>query len=270
LTPYLEKELGVPVVVVNKPGGGGWIGWAELLNSKPDGYTLGYVNAPAVFAGYLNPSTKRKESIENFDFIINHVLDVGIIAVRANDTRFATVKDLIEYARLNSITATSNGVGSEPHLAALQMNQQLGVKLKPVQFAGNSEGLVNVLGGHVDVLMVKVGEVLQPVQDGQIKVLAVMASKRAPQLPDVPTFKEATGSDIEYRSLRGIAVPKGMEPNAVAKLQAALEKAMKHPDHVKKMREMGLEIDGTKGDAYRQMLKKEEATMISLKGLLGW
>ena len=240
------------------------------MNSKPDGYTLGYVNVPAVFAGYLNPSTKRKETIDNFDLIINHVLDAGVIAVRSNDTRFTTAKELIEYAKKNELTASGAGVGSEPHMAALQMNQQLGTKLKSVHFGGNSEALVNVLGGHVDVLLIKAGEVLQSMQDGQIKVLAVMDSQRSPKMPDVPTFKEAAESDIQFRSLRGIAAPKGLDPQIAAKLQTALEKAMKNPEHVKRMRDMGLEIDGTTGEAYKQMLKKEEAAMIGIKGLLGW
>ncbi|MCX7780101.1 MAG: tripartite tricarboxylate transporter substrate binding protein [Negativicutes bacterium] len=270
LAPHLEKELGVPVVIVNKPGGGGWVGWSEMLKSQPDGYTLAYVNAPAVFAGYLNPSAKRKENIDNFNLIINHVYDPGIIAVRADDKRFTDMQDLIEYARKNELTATINGVGSEPHLAALQINQQLGTKLKPVQFAGNSEALVNVLGGHIDVLLVKVGEALQPAKEGQIRILAVMVPKRVSQLPDVPTFKEATGADIQYHSFRGIAGPKDIDPQIVTKLQTAFEKAMKNPEHIKKMQEMGLEIDGTKGEAYKQMLKKEEATMNSLKSLLGW
>lgn len=270
LAPHLEKELGVPVVVANKPGGSGWVGWSELLKSKPDGYTLGYVNVPAVFGGYLNPSTKRKETIDDFEMIINHVYDPGIIAVRADDKRFATIKDLIEYAKKNELTAASNGVGSEPHVAALQMNKELGTKFKPVQFAGNSEALVNVVGGHVDVLLVKVGEALTPAKEGQIRILAVMVPKRVQQLPDVPSFKEAIGSDISYHSFRGVAGPKGMDPKIVAKLQSALEKAMKNPEHVQKMKEMGLEIDGTKGEEYKKILKQEEAKMISIKGLLGW
>lgn len=270
LAPHLEKELGVPVVVTNKPGGSGWVGWSELLKSKPDGYTLGYVNAPAVFGGYLNPSTKRKETIDDFELIINHVYDPGIIAVRADDKRFATIKELIEYAKKNELTAACNGVGSESHVAALQMNKELGTKFKPVQVAGNSEALVNVVGGHVDVLMVKVGEAMMPAKEGQIRILAVMVPKRVSQLPDVPSFKEAIGSDISYHSFRGVAAPKGMDPAIVAKLQAALEKAMKNPEHVQKMREMGLEIDATKGEEYKKILKQEEAKMISVKGLLGW
>ncbi|WP_248928408.1 tripartite tricarboxylate transporter substrate binding protein [Paenibacillus hamazuiensis] len=270
LTPYLEKELGVPVVVENKPGGGGWVGWAEMLGAKPDGYTLGYVNAPAVFAGYLNPSAKRKETIDNFELIMNHVIDPGVIAVRADDKRFSNVKDLIEFAKKNELSANANGVGTENHIAALQMNKELGTKLRSVQFSGSAESITSVIGGHVDVLFAKVGEVLEPMKAGQIKILAVMTPERVPQLPDVPTLKESIGSNIEYHSLRGIAGPKGMDPQIVAKLQDAFEKAMKNPEHEKKMSDMGLKVDGTKGEAFKQLLKKEEASMVEVKGLLGW
>lgn len=270
LTPFLEKELGVPVVVENKPGGGGWVGWSQMLSAQPDGYTLGYVNAPAVFAGYLNPSAGRKENLDSFEFIINHVIDAGVVAVRANDNRFSNVNDLIEYAKKNKITVNSNGVGTENHMAVLQMNKQLGTKFESVQFGGSAESLTSVLGGHVDVLFAKVGEVLEPAKAGQLKILAVMTPERVPQLPDVPTLKESNGSTIEYHSLRSIAGPKGMDPQVVAKLQAAFEKAMKNPDHVKKMNEMGVNVDGTKGEALVQTLKKEEAIMNDLKGLLGW
>ena len=270
LTPYLEKELGVPVVVENKPGGGGWVGWAELLGAKPDGYTIGYINAPAVFAGYLNPSANRKETIDDFELIMNHVVDPGVIAVRADDNRFSDVKDLIEFSKENELSANANGIGTENHIVALQMNKELGTKFRSVQFSGAAESITGVIGGHVDVLFAKVGEVLEPMKAGQIKILAVMTPERVPQLPDVPTFKESIGSNIEYHSLRGIAAPKGMDPQIVAKLQDAFEKAMNNPEHVQKMSDMGLTVDGIKGEEFKQLLKKEEETMSQMKGLLGW
>jgi len=270
LTPYLEKELGVPVVVENKPGGGGWVGYSELLKAKPDGYTLGYVNTPGLITGYVNPSAKRTENLDSFDFIINHVLDAGVIAVRASDDRFANVKDLIEYAKKNELSTSSNGVGSGNHFATLQMNKQLGTNFRAVHFSGTSEALASVLGGHVDVLIAKVGEVVEPMKEGQLKVFAVMMPDRVPQLPDVPTLKEAIGVNIENYSIRGIAGPKGMDPQVVAKLQEALEKAMTNPEHVQKMSDMGLNIDTTKGEDFKKLLQKEEASVNELKGLLGW
>lgn len=270
LTPHLEKELGVPVVVENKPGGGGWVGYTELLKAKPDGYTIGYVNTPGLITGYLNPTAKREENLDSFEFIINHVIDPGVVAVRADDNRFATINDLVEYAKQNELTATTNGAGSGNHITILQMNRDLGTNFKPVHTGGTSEALTAVMGGHVDVLIAKVGEVLDPQREGQIKVLGVTLSERVSQLPDVPTLKEAVGVNIENYSIRGIAGPKGMDPEHVAILQNAFEKAMKNPEHVEKMAELGLNIDTTKGEEFKKLLQKEEETTKGLKDLLGW
>lgn len=270
LTPYVEKELGVPVVVENKPGAGGWVGYSEMLGATPDGYTIGYVNTPGLITGYVNPTAKRTENLDSFEFIINHVKDAGVIAVRADEKRFSDLKGLIEFAKTNELSASSNGVASGNHIASLQMNKELGTKFRAVQFSGTSEALTGVLGGHVDVLIAKVGEVVEPMKDGQLKVLGVMMAERVPQLPDVPTMKEAVGADIENYSIRGIAAPKGVDPQIVAKLQDAFEKAMKNAEHEKKMSDLGLNIDSTKGADFKEMLSKEEASVIELKSLLGW
>jgi len=270
LTPYLEKELGVPVVVENKAGGGGWVGYSQLLSSDPDGYTIGYVNTPGLITGYVNPTAQRKENLDSFEFIINHVKDAGVIAVRTDEKRFTDIKGLVEYAKKHELSASSNGVASGNHIAALQMNKELGTNFRSVHFGGTSEAITGVLGGHVDVLIAKVGEVKEPAADKQLKVLAVMMPERVPQFPDVPTVKEAVGVNIENYSIRGIAGPKGMDPKIVAKLQDAFEKAEKNTEHAKKMSDMGLNIDTTEGQDFKEMLKKEETNVIEMKKLLGW
>ena len=269
LVPYLEKELGVPVVVENKPGGGGWVGYSEMLKAKPDGYILGYVNTPGLITGYLNPSAKRQQNLDSFEYIANHVIDPGVIAVRANDTRFNTIQELVEYAKTKELSATTNGVGSGNHFASLEMNKELGTKIKPVHFAGTGEALTAVLGGHVDIFVVKVGEIIEPVKDGQFKVLGVMSKERVPQLLNIPTFKETVGEVINT-TIRGVAAPKGMDPKVVEKLQTAFEKAMKNPEHIQKMEKLGLIVDGRKGEEFKKLLKEEEQITIGLKSLLGW
>ncbi|MCX7780105.1 MAG: tripartite tricarboxylate transporter substrate binding protein [Negativicutes bacterium] len=269
LAPYLEKELGVPVVVENKPGGGGWIGYSELLKAKPDGYTIGYVNTPGLITGYLNPSAKRQQNLDSFTYVANHVLDPGVIAVRADEKRFTTIQELIEYAKKQELTTTTNGVGTGPHMAALDINQKMGTKFKPVHFNGTGEYLAAVLGGHIDVFIARVGESLEPVRDGQLKVLAVTTKERVPQYPNVPTMNETVGEVLNYSS-RGIAAPKGIDPKVLEKLQTAFEKAMKNPEHVQKMEKMGLTVHYLKGDDYKNLLKAEEKVIQNLKPLLGW
>ncbi|RDU38125.1 tripartite tricarboxylate transporter substrate binding protein [Neobacillus piezotolerans] len=269
LAPYLEDELGVPVVVENKPGGGGWIGYADLIKAKPDGYTIGYLNTPGLITGYLNPTTQRQQNLDDFEYIASHVLDAGVIAVKADDNRFNTIEDLIEFAKKNNVTATTNGVASGNHIASLQLNDQIGTKFKPVHFDGTAESFTAVLGGHVDVLVAKVGEVVEPVQEGQMKVLAVMMEERVAQFPDVPTLKETVGDVVNYSS-RGIGAPKGLDPEVLKTLQEAFEKAINNQEHIAKMEELGLNVDLLIGEDYKNMLQEEEKVVSDLKSVLGW
>jgi tripartite-type tricarboxylate transporter receptor subunit TctC len=96
----LETVLGKPVTVENRAGGGGWIGWGSLAQSQPDGYTIGYVNAPSMFAGYLDRSQggARKENLDSFTPPINHVVDYNMWSVKP-DSKFRTVKDVLDEAK---------------------------------------------------------------------------------------------------------------------------------------------------------------------------
>jgi len=269
LIPYLEKELGVPIVIENKPGASAWIAYSEVLKAKPDGYTLGYLNTPSLVFGELNPANKRP-NFESFDYIANHVVDPAVIAVRADDNRFSNAKDLVEYAKNNEMTATTNGVGSSNHIAILTLNDKMGIKIKSVHFGGTGEALTSVLGGHVDILICKVGEILEPLKDGQFKVLAVATKDRVKQLPNVPTFKEATGSEVINYTTRGLGAPKGLDPQVLAKLQTAVVKAMQNPEHIQKMEKMGFVVDSRKGDEYKKLVAEEEKSLAAVAKLLGW
>lgn len=267
---FLEKELGVPVVVENKTGGGGWVGYSEVAKAKPDGYTLGYLSTPSLITGHLNPTANIKESLDSFAYIANHVLDPGVFAIRADDKRFSTMQDVIDYAKKNEISASSNGVATGPHIMNLDVNSKFGTKIKSVQFSGTSEAVTAVLGGHIDILSVRVSEVLQGIKDGQLKALAVTTKERDVNLPNVPTFKEATGTELINYTVRGVGAPKGLDSQVLAKLRDASEKAMKNTEHVKKIKEMGLELTYMSGDDFGNSLKNEEKNILNYKSILGW
>ncbi|MDA8229437.1 MAG: tripartite tricarboxylate transporter substrate-binding protein, partial [Desulfitobacterium hafniense] len=152
----------------------------------------------------------------------------------------------------------------------LDFNKKFGTKLKSVQFAGTSEALTAVLGGHVDVLSVRVSEVLQSIKDGQLKAVAVTTKDRDPKLPNIPTIKEATGTEIINYTVRGVGAPKGLDPQVLAKLQAAAEKAMKNPDHIKKLEDMGLRLTYMSGPDFKKSLVTEKENILSYKDVLGW
>lgn len=270
LQPYLEKELGVTVNVLNKPGGGGWVGWSELAHTKPDGYTIGYINSPNFVSGYLNPSAKRQENMDNFEFIGNQVSNPEIIAIRTDEKRFTDIKGLIEYGKNNELTATGTGVAGDDHIASLTLNKNFGTKFRTVQFEGTAESRTGVLGGHVDVLFASVDEVYKMHQNKELKVVAVMSKERSKFLPDVPTLEESGFTGINMNSTRGIAAPKGVDAEKIKILTAAVEKAIKNQEQIAKMEEMGIQIQYLNNQEYTQVLKQDEESLKSVFDLLGW
>jgi hypothetical protein len=113
LMPFVEKELGVRITVVNQTGANGWIAWTELAKSKPDGYTMSQLNIPAFYSGYLDPQQKRKENLDSFLPIANQISDWGTMVIKKGDPRFSSAKELIEYAKENELLAGDAGTGME-------------------------------------------------------------------------------------------------------------------------------------------------------------
>ena len=270
LQSYLEKELGVAVNIENKPGGSGWLGWAELANAKPDGYTIGYINSPNIITGYLDPQFKREENLDNFQFLANHVLDPGVVAIKKGEERFSNFEEMIEYAKTNHLTGTTSGVGSNDHMAILKMNEQYGTKITPVHTKGAAEGSTQVLGGHVDLFVAKVGEAVALHDSNQLESIAVMTEERSPFLADVPTTKELGFLEITSRSARGIAAPAGLSEEKLKILSAALQKAIENEEQIEKMGKQGLEVLYLNPDDYKEMLIEDENEVNSLSELLGY
>lgn len=269
LQPYLEDELGVTVNVVNKTGGGGWVGWNELANAKPDGYTIGLANSPHIITGYMNPALKRDKNLDDFIGLGMHVIDPDILAIRKDEKRFSTTEELVEYAKDHKLTVTATGEGTDEHLVILSFNKKYGTQFEAVHFDGAAESRAAVLGGHVDILIANAGEVLSLYKDKEIKVLGVASSKRSQFMEDVPTFEESS-FEIYQESSRGLIAPKGLDSEVLAKLQEALEKAVNNEEHIQKMADLGYGVNYENGDDYMTVLKKDEEAVIDLKGLLGW
>ncbi len=263
----LEAVLGKPVTVENRAGGAGWIGWGALAQARPDGYTLGYLNVPSMYAGYLDPKVGRKESLDSFTPLMNHVIDYNIWAVKP-DSPYRTVKDVIDAAKKtpDSITVTAYGAGSDDHLAILGISAETGTKFIVIHSRSTAEAKTQALGGHVQVLGANVSEVAEEVRTGQLRLLGVMAPQRSRFLPDAPTFKEQ-GFNQVWSVSRGIAAPAGLPNDVEAKLTAALESVLSSREHQGKAEGLSLQPQPIKGADYRKFLKENED---STKRLMGW
>jgi tripartite-type tricarboxylate transporter receptor subunit TctC len=247
-----EKELGQSIVVVNKGGAGGQVGWTDMARQRPDGYYIGLINLPALNTVILDPDRKAAFGIDAFAPIINHVLDPGVVWVKA-DSPYRGLKDVIEAARKtpNKISAATTGILSDDHLAILMVEEAApGAILRIVHFDGGAPQMTAILGGHVDVAFDNVGSITKRVRSGEVRALAVMDTQRSRFLPDVPTTVELGLPSVISSSTRGVAGPKGLPEAVVKKLQDTLKRAMEHPEHNQKMEEAGLAVKIMVGEEY--------------------
>ena len=256
-----EKSLGQPIVVVNKGGAGGQVGWTELVRQRPDGYYIGYINLPATNTVILDPDRKAIFTEKDFTPIINQVLDPGVIWVRA-DSPYKTVKDLIEAAKKspNTIRTATTGILSDDHLAILMTEEAApGAIFRLVHLEGGAAQFKEIMSGNIDAAFDNVGSIMTRVKSGEVRALAVMDDVRSKFLPDVPTMKELGYPTVMSNSTRGIAGPKGMPEAVVKVLRDNLKKAMDDPDHVSKLEAQGLAIKVMMGAEYDKYFAETHA-----------
>ncbi|HRD74334.1 MAG TPA: tripartite tricarboxylate transporter substrate binding protein [Hyphomicrobiaceae bacterium] len=256
-----EKAFKQPVVIVNKGGAGGQIGWTELSRAKADGYTIGYVNLPATHTVVLDPERKAIYDLDSLVPVINQVLDPGIVWVRA-DSPFKSFKQLLEEAKAKpgTIRAATTGILSDDHLAILMSEEAMpGASFRMVHLAGGAAQLKEVLAGNIDVAFDNVGSIVKQVKAGQLRGLAVLDTQRSKFLPDVPTSVELGFKTVISSSTRGIAVPKGTPADVVKALADTFKAAMADPDHVSKLEEQGLAIKVMIGDEYTKYYRDNYA-----------
>jgi tripartite-type tricarboxylate transporter receptor subunit TctC len=253
-----EKALGQSIVVLNKGGAGGQVGWTELSRQKPDGYYIGYINLPALNTVILDPERKAIFKEDSFTPIINQVLDPGVVWVAA-ESPYKKFQDLVDAAKKEpgKLRAATTGILSDDHLAILMVEEAIpGLTFRLVHLEGGAAQMKETLGGNIDVSFDNVGSIVKQVKGNLVRALAVMDTERSKYLPDVPTTKELGIGTVISSSTRGIAGPKGLPKPIVAKLVETLKKAMEDPEHIKRLDESGLAIRVMTGDAYAKYYKE--------------
>ncbi len=258
LAEALKKVVGQPVLVENKPGAGGQVMWTDFKNNaKPDGYTLALVNVPQLQTTVFDPTRKPAFSMKDFQMVANHVQDPGAIFVRT-ESPFKTLEDLLSAAKANpkQLKASTTGIGSDDHLAVLDVERKAKVQFNIVHLVDTPTALRQVLGGHTDANFDNVGGFLPAVKSGQGRMLAVFDDKRFPDAPDVPTLREK-GIDLVSSSTRGYVFPAGTPMDIVKYMEASLKKAMDDPDHVKRMKESGLALKFMGVEEYAKFMESQ-------------
>ncbi len=238
-----EKELGKPIVVVNKAGAGGQVGWTELARQKPDGYYLGAINLPHMLSAVLDPERKSAFKAEDIVPLISQALDPTTISVRP-DSPWKSVKDLVADAKKKpeQIAAGIVGYLQDDEIGYLQFAEAAGIKLRLVYFDGAAPAITALLGGHVDVLFCTVADNYTQWKAGRIRMLTIMDKQRTKFYPDLPTTAEVGYPGVLSASTRGIAGPKGIPEPIQMKIQDCFKKAMMSKEHMDKLESAGMPV----------------------------
>ena len=246
-----EKQVGQPIIVVNKAGAGGQVGWTELARQKPDGYYLGMINLPHLPTTVLDPERKAAFKAEDIVPIISQALDPTTISVRP-DSPWKTLKDLIEEAkkRPGQIPAGIVGYLQDDEIGYFQFAEAAGVELRRVYFDGAAPAITALLGGHVDVLFCTVGDNFTQWKAGRIRMLTIMDKERSKFYPDLPTTAEVGFPSVICAATRGIAAPKGVPGPIMKKLQDIFKTAIENKEHIEKLEGAGQPVKIMVGEEF--------------------
>ncbi len=236
MQPYLEKNFNQPFVINYVPGAGGGLCWSKLAAVKPDGYTIGGFSIPHII---LQPIFMKDVTYKTDDFVIFSIVEYTPIGLGVKkDFKVNTFKEFIEYARANPGKVSCGGVGkfTGHHFATLQFMKLAGVKVNYVTFQGTSQVQTALMGGHIDAAFTN-SSLLVTTRE-QIKVLAIGAPQRMPQLKDVPTFEEL-GFKMYPRIARGAMGPKTIPKEIQKRLERAFVETTSKPEFKAKMEAAG-------------------------------
>ncbi|MFZ2446049.1 MAG: tripartite tricarboxylate transporter substrate binding protein [Syntrophobacteraceae bacterium] len=233
------KHLKQAVVIVNRPGGGGAVGFTEGMKAPADGYTLTTAISPLCI---LPHQVQTAFTYKDFQPVLNVVSDPSMFLVR-NDAPWKDLKDFLDHARKNPemITVGNSGAGGGVHLVAVAFEKAAGVKFNHIPFSGGGPSITALLGGHVNAVSVSPPEGISHVQAGQLRIIALFSEKRFEMFPEVPTVKEQ-GIDFTMGMWRGLVAPEGTPPDRVKILHDAFKQAMDDPAFQQKAKDMSVKL----------------------------
>jgi tripartite-type tricarboxylate transporter receptor subunit TctC len=260
----LSEAWGQAVIVENRPGAGGIIGSAAVAAAPPDGYTLLLVSSTFT----INPAIRKKMPFDTLkDFTpVAFIARSPLLVTASNQLAVKSVKDLLDLAKREpgKITYASSGPGSINQISAELIALSAGIKLTHVPYRGGAPALNDLLGGHVDIYVSSLPQVLQMARSNQVKALAVTSLKRTPILPNVPTLDESGIPGFDSSSWWGIVGPAGMPAPIVNALNAEVGKMLTAPELVKFLETEGAEAQTMTPQQFGDLMRTETQRWIKV------
>ena len=260
LGPALSEGLGVQVVIDNRPGAGNTIGAEIAARAVPDGHTIFGCNIASLA---VSPALYRKLGYDpERDFAL-----IGMIASNPNALSVhpslpaATIAQFVSLAksRPGQLNYASAGVGTSPQLSMELFRMQARIDIVHIPYKGVGPALVDLIGGRVDAMFSTVPSVLSAVRGGKVRALGVTSAARDPDLPEVPTIAESGMPDFEVTSWQGLCTPTGAPKTILARIRAALAKALAAPDTRKRLADQGFQVNPLDSGKFAEFARAERA-----------
>jgi tripartite-type tricarboxylate transporter receptor subunit TctC len=262
----MSKQLGgAKVIVFNRPGAGGAIGYKYVAAQRPDGYSLVW-NSNSISTTFH--SGMLPFDYHEFDAVARVLVESPVIAVKS-DAKWKTLAELVADAksRPKGITVGNSGVGSHTHISSVALFKPTGGQVVDVPF-GQAQVVPSLLGGEVDAVVQLPAALSSYVKSGQVRLLAALVAARDPALPDVPTAREQ-GFDVSLAAWRGIAAPKGTPRPVIASLEGAIRKTAESPDFAQACEKLGVHPAFMPSAAFAELIAKEDTELARIMQLIG-
>ncbi|HEX9687084.1 MAG TPA: tripartite tricarboxylate transporter substrate binding protein [Burkholderiales bacterium] len=265
IAPRLAEGLGQQVVADNRPGSSGLLGTHIVAKAAPDGYTLlAMANTFAVVPSIL--SNPGYDPLRDFAGVSQTCLVPQVLVVNTA-LPVRSVKELVALARSRpgEMSFASAGVGGTGHMAAELFNRHVGLKMLHVPYKGNAQAIVDVISGQVTMMFDQVSTSAPHIRSGKLKPLAVTSLRRSPLFPDLPTIDESGMRGFEDITFNGLVAPAGTPREVLARLNAAVAKAVAAPQPRQRFLELGVELTASASpEAFMEYIRAEFAKKAKL------
>lgn len=265
LAEGMSRQLNTNIVVVNRPGAGGAIGYKYLAAQMPDGHHIVW-NSNSISTSYH--SGMLAFDYKAFDLVAQVQVETPVLVVKA-DAPWKGLRELIAAAKANpgKITVGNSGVGSHTHMTSIALFRAAGAEVLDVPF-GAAQVIPSLLGGHVQAVVQLPGALISHVKAGSLRVLAALSVKRDTAFPEVPTAREQ-GINVGAELWRGIAVPKGTPQKIIARLEDAIRKTVETPEFAKSSERLAVNPAFLPAPEFAKVVAREDAEIAQMMQLLG-
>lgn len=265
LAQGMAKHLGANVVVVNRPGAGGAVGYRHVAGQKPDGYAIVW-NSNSISTTFH--SGQLVVDYRAFDAVARALVESPFLVVRS-EPRWKSMPEFIADAKAGpgKLTVANSGTGSHTHITAAALARAANIQVTDVPY-GAAQVVASVLGGHVDAVVTLPAAVASHIQGGKLRALASLTSARDPALPDVPTAREL-GIDVSLEAWRGIALPKGAPAAVIGMLEDAIRKTVESAEFAQGTEKLFVRPAFLPAKEFAELIAREDAELARIMQAIG-